>query len=303
MKHAIIISGLLFLMSLSLSTQTKFLHSDSKHFSEDLKAKAINFLIQSFNEGDPSTAWDNYISSDYIQHHPNAKDDKNTWVGFINTIKSKNRDTNINIRQIFAQENKVIIFQELQAPLGSDSNLQTYELVDIFKFNDQGKISENWDIEQLMNYSAVPQNNNGVFGNIAEIKKIEVDSKKVELNVLKFINTAFNVGDPKTAVAMYIGDSYTQHNPTVPDGKDGFINYFIAAKQAFPDIKVNPKSVIVQGDRVAVHSEAYFPTATGKVEPFSVVDVFRVDNEGLIVEHWDASTPVPPQNTNPHGMF
>jgi hypothetical protein len=36
----------------------------------------------------------------------------------------------------------------------------------------------------------------------------------------------FNDCKPRDAVEKYVGTTYTQHNPVMPDGKEGFIAYF-----------------------------------------------------------------------------
>ncbi|MCB0197639.1 MAG: hypothetical protein KDJ65_37185 [Anaerolineae bacterium] len=44
-------------------------------------------------------------------------------------------------------------------------------------------------------------------------------------NAIAFYRMAY-LGEPAEAVKQYVGAVYIQHNPLVPDGKEGFIAYF-----------------------------------------------------------------------------
>ena len=45
-------------------------------------------------------------------------------------------------------------------------------------------------------------------------------------NVMAFYALAFNQNNPIEAIKRYVGEVYIQHNPTVADGKEAFIDYF-----------------------------------------------------------------------------
>src|SRR3954469_21127182 len=72
--------------------------------------------------------------------------------------------------------------------------------------------------------------------------------------VSEFYDLAFNQKQPEEAVRRYVGPYYRQHNPQAGDGPEPFIQFVRGFMQAFPDLKVEPKRQIAEGDLVVVHS-------------------------------------------------
>lgn len=114
------------------------------------------------------------------------------------------------------------------------------------------------------------------------------DTEESKAIVLAFYER-YNERDVEGAMS-YIGDTYIQHNPWVADGPDGFRRFVTFLKDKFPDGRNEIKQVIAEGDRVMLHVHSRrIPGEIGR----TIMDVFRVDASGKIVEHWDVVQTIP----------
>ncbi len=117
-------------------------------------------------------------------------------------------------------------------------------------------------------------------------------------NAIAFYRMAYD-GAPADAVARYVGAEYIQHNPLVGDGPGPFIAYFEEMARDYPGKQIRFVRSVAEGDLVALHTHQTWPGG----EEYVTMDFFRFDENGKIVEHWDAMQLIPAESKNGNTMY
>jgi predicted SnoaL-like aldol condensation-catalyzing enzyme len=92
-----------------------------------------------------------------------------------------------------------------------------------------------------------------------------------------------------------VSGPYIQHNPLVPDGVAGVMGFLKQVGRLGCEVK----RIAIDGDLAFVHVR--YLNLFGKET--AGVDIFRFDDAGKIVEHWDVLQPVPAESKNSNTMF
>lgn len=125
-----------------------------------------------------------------------------------------------------------------------------------------------------------------------------MDIEANKRTVVDYYQMAF-AGQPEKAVSDHFGDRYIQHNPDAENGPEAFIRFVHYLRTEYPELRLDIKRVIAEGDLVATHSHLILkPGEPGR----ALADFFRLE-DGKVVEHWDVIQDVPERSANSNGMF
>jgi predicted SnoaL-like aldol condensation-catalyzing enzyme len=102
---------------------------------------------------------------------------------------------------------------------------------------------------------------------------------------------AFRAGDVD-AFDDLIAPDYVQHNPQADNGLEAVKEFF----RPVGPVDVVVYRVIAEGDLVAAHSHY-------KTFNMAGIDIWRFDDEGRMIEHWDVLQQVPDTTASGNDMF
>jgi predicted SnoaL-like aldol condensation-catalyzing enzyme len=249
-----------------------------------------------------------YQAEDYIQHNPNLNTGRAGFVEFFSKFaKPKNPipETLTNPPVVKGAKGDYVwlIFESEQKDPRDPSKTYHSNSFDVLRI-ENGKVQEHWDSAQKMSGSGAVKTgvspkppmqwNTGKLSKEEE-KTLALGTEELR-DMLQFghLELADKTMDP----------GYIQHNPNVPQGRDGFKQFMSRipgrrpedAKPITNEWPNPPVLTLVNGpycffmwDRTAK-----VPDDPSREYKWNHFDVVRVEN-GLIKEHWDEARINPPQ--------
>jgi predicted SnoaL-like aldol condensation-catalyzing enzyme len=259
------------------------------------KAIVVKVLKRLFEDSDLSVV-DRYIRPDYIQHNPLAPNGTAALKAFAGPLATQFPDLKYDIKRVIAEGDLVLVHSNVILTPGSRGTA----VVDIFRFDRDGLIAEHWDAVQQVPETSV--SGNDMFSTVSAPRTNQPGPQWWTASSKAIVTSYFDqlVVRKDTDAVKYLAPEYHQHNPAIPSGSAGLREMFGELFRQFPQMTVERKRVVAEGDLVAVHSHyRTSPTDRGQ----AVVDIFRVRPDGKIVEHWDVVQDVPETSANDNTMF
>src|SRR3954447_24897045 len=255
---------------------------------------AARVPLAAFGGGD-TTIIDNLVRPDYIQHNPLAPDGPEAMKAFGAAWLKQFPDATYAVRRAITDGDLVLLHSSGVLVPGTPG----LAAVDIFRFQD-GQIAEHWDV--LQEVPATTANGNDMFATLSPPQTGAPGQRWFTIYHKKLVTAFLDqllVRKDLTAIDAYVSPDYHEHSPTIADGAAGLEAGLRASFETFPQLNVESKRVLAEGDLVAVHSH-YIDTPGERGR--AVIDLFRV-RDGKIVEHWDAAQDVPETAANDNTMF
>jgi predicted SnoaL-like aldol condensation-catalyzing enzyme len=152
----------------------------------------------------------------------------------------------------------------------------------MLRFNEAGKIIDHW--EAMQGQPRRRANPNTMFDGAA-VRYISASGARSRDVLVAADLQAFNNYDT-LIVRQTRALPYTQHNPTLPDGINAFIQFLMRLKNSGARIIRTGYQKVAEGDFIMTLSNSQ---TTADVIVF---DLLRVNEDGKAVEHWDVLQPL-----------
>ena len=132
-----------------------------------------------------------------------------------------------------------------------------------------------------------------VADQLALLKSKDPKVARNKKHVYDFWRIVYEAGHVDQA-PKYMAAGYIQHNPNLPSGRQTFVDFFRNTRPPKPiadHIKMPVFAIVADGDLVSVFTARKVRDRAKPDHVYFITwfDMFRIDAQGLIAEHWDPS--------------
>jgi predicted SnoaL-like aldol condensation-catalyzing enzyme len=265
---------------------------------ENLNRAVVLGFYAALNRGDLGHL-DRVVRPDLVQHYPAIADGRSAFRAYHAELRKQNPNLRFTVKRTIAQNDLVVVHSHFVGKPG-DAGVAK---VNLFRL-DRGMIAEHWELNEAVRPQGI---GNDMFSTLSSPRTSQslpfaTDTESARLGRAAFDEIVNQPDDDLRLKALdrYIGDNtYYQHFPDVPNGTEALQQFLHAAYAAQPDYRANVKTVVAEGDLVAVfvHLEKLFDMENGVG-----ADLYRV-RDGKLLEHWAVIEPTPPTSANPNPMY
>ena len=242
-----------------------------------------------------------YQAEDYIQHNPNVPTGRAAFITFfsrrppVNPIPAKLDPPAVAVG---AKGDFIWLIMEHEDKDPRDpSKTYYYNSFDVYRMQN-GQIQEHWDTGQKNPF--IPAPNGPTMPVKGDTGKVSATEKKNIAIATMELKDMLQYGHLELADKV-MDTTYIQHNPNVPQGRDGFKTFMSRVPGRVPETikpewKAAPVLTLANGPYVLMmwDRKAKDPADPSKEYTWNHYDVVRIEG-GMVKEHWDEARIAPPQ--------
>lgn len=247
---------------------------------DEAMARVVDFY-QRLWKGDGADAVARHVSSDYVEHQHTAGFSAEGLLAYVTQRRAANPDHGVVIHHVLCGGDLVFLMAEEK--LG---NSMDYARAELFRIDQGGKLAEHWSAHVLDEKNR--RNDRGTFDG-ARVDRSRDWAVRFGDRFEELDQQAFT-GHDLTAFSLSRGPEYIQHSPKGRDGIEGLEEVLEGAKKAGMKFRMDRFHTVKDGDFLVSH-RIYDCDPPWPLMNHHTFDIFRLNEQGRAVEHWDVMDP------------
>jgi predicted SnoaL-like aldol condensation-catalyzing enzyme len=244
-------------------------------------ANASSLYLEAIRDGDYVEAINAYAGARYTQHSTPVKDGKDGFIEFFAEFVERNPVRDIEIIRAF-EDGRYVFLQVVQTLNHGEFR---YVTADIFDTDDDGKLIEHWDIIEELADGATAVDARTQIDGPTDVTDLAATDANKQL-VTRFVGDVLITG-AFDRLGEFMAPAVAQHRTGLADGIESLQTFATETGLRY----IEAHRIVGAGNVVAVLAETELDGTR-----HAVIDLYRLA-AGTIVEHWDVSEEITPEET------